>query len=408
MSSVTDNHRVRRLVLVLALAAGALVFASAPVGAGATARGGGVGLPGGGSGSAGVFAGQGMWIWYVSASNNGNVKSIIRKAHNHGIRTLFIKSADATNTWSQFTPSLVKRLHRAHLRVCGWQFVYGTHPVGEAVAGAHAERAGADCMVIDAESSYEGRYASATTYMKQLRARVGRRYPLALASFPYVDYHPALPYSVFLGPGGAQQNIPQLYWRAIGTTVPAGFAHTFEFNRLYGAPMEPLGQTYNNPPPREVKLFRRYAKSYGMTGLSWWDWQSTGPSSWKTLAAKGLKPAKGVKLGGLYPTLGRKHQGDLVVWAQEHLNGAGLHVDVTGKLNIDTSHALVRFQRRHGLTRSGILDPATWRRLMKVTPKPVNWARGRKGKSATPRAPASASLPAVRDEIPGMFGTAAR
>ncbi len=70
--------------------------------------------------------------------------------------------------------------------------------------------------MIDAEGHYEGRYAQAPTYMRTLRALVGPDYPIALAAFPYVDYHPAFPFSVFLGPGGAQYNAPQLYWKTIG------------------------------------------------------------------------------------------------------------------------------------------------------------------------------------------------
>ena len=47
---------------------------------------------------------------------------------------------------------------------------------------------------------------SILSYIDKLRGRIGRSFPTALASFPYVDYHPAFPYSVFLGPGGARFN----------------------------------------------------------------------------------------------------------------------------------------------------------------------------------------------------------
>lgn len=36
-----------------------------------------------------------------------------------------------------------------------------------------------------------------------------------------VDYHPSFPYSVFFGPEGATVNQPQMYWKAIGTSVRA-------------------------------------------------------------------------------------------------------------------------------------------------------------------------------------------
>ena len=107
-------------------------------------------------------------------------------------------------------------LHANGLKVCAWQYVYGTNPAGEANLGAQAVANGADCLVIDAEAEYEGHYGAAQTYITDLRAKIGPSYPLGLASFPYVSYHPSFPYSVFLGPDGAQYNAPQMYWKDIG------------------------------------------------------------------------------------------------------------------------------------------------------------------------------------------------
>jgi len=73
----------------------------------------------------------------------------------------------------------------AGLRVGAWQYVYGAEPVTEAEVGAVAVRVGADCLVIDAEAEYEGRYVQAQQYLGALRARIGSRYPLALAGLPY-------------------------------------------------------------------------------------------------------------------------------------------------------------------------------------------------------------------------------
>ena len=124
---------------------------------------------------------------------------------------------------------------------------------------------------------------AADVYVDKLRRRIGRRFPTALTSFPYVDYHPALPYSVFLGPGGARYNLPQLYWRTIGVTVGEGYEHTFRFNRVYRRKIYPLGQTYENPPTRQIRRFRRMALSYELGGLSWWSWQETQKREWRAL-----------------------------------------------------------------------------------------------------------------------------
>ena len=144
------------------------------------------------------------------------------------------------------------------LRVCAWQFVYGDHPGRRRSGAPQAVRKGADCLVIDAESSYEGRYAAADTYVDKLRRRIGAKFPTALASFPYVDYHPGAPLLRLPREGGARFNLPQVYWHAIGVSVGAAYKHTFIFNRVYRRPIDPLGQTYGNPPMRQIKRFRRW------------------------------------------------------------------------------------------------------------------------------------------------------
>src|SRR5438270_2495236 len=138
----------------------------------------------------GVFSGRGMWIWILSRTNRGDLSSIIAQARHYGVRTLMIKSGDGSSAWSQFNSSLVRTLHANGLRACAWQYVYGNHPVSEAYVGAAAVKAGADCLLIDAESQYEGRYVAAQTYIQRLRSLIGQRFAVALAGFPYVDYHP--------------------------------------------------------------------------------------------------------------------------------------------------------------------------------------------------------------------------
>ncbi|MGZ6623514.1 MAG: hypothetical protein ACXVHD_28320, partial [Solirubrobacteraceae bacterium] len=106
------------------------------------------------------FATRGMWIWELAHSDGGNLSNLIGDAHRYGINTLFIKSGDGTSIWSQFNASLVSTLHAHGLRVCAWQYVYGNRPITEAYVGAAAVKDGANCLVIDAESEYEGKYVS--------------------------------------------------------------------------------------------------------------------------------------------------------------------------------------------------------------------------------------------------------
>lgn len=366
-------------------------------------------MPGG---SRSAFERPGMWIWYLSSSHGGRYAKIIAQARKAGIGTLYIKSADGRNVWSQFTRSMIRRFQRAGLKVCGWHYVYGDHPAAEARASAVAARRGADCFVIDAEAQYEGKYASADRYMRTLRRLVGPKYPIALTGFPYVDYHPSFPYSVFLGPGGAQVNQPQMYWKAIGTSVRTVFEHTYVHNRLFKRPIRPLGQTYMAPSARELKLFRRFSQTYRATP-SWWSWQETTALGWRALGA----PTAGRLVGHVpersHATIKRGSRGDIVVWAQQHLKrkiAPGL--PVTGVFGPQTHRAVRELQRRRGLIVDGVVGTVTWSHLLRFKPVRVRWwipprrtagtarAASARRVKGTSRAPASASLPALAYEIP--------
>jgi hypothetical protein len=341
------------LVIMLVLAAGAF---AAPA---ASAR-------------SNPFRTRGMWIWVLSASNGGNVSSIASQAHRNGIGTLYIKSSDGSGMWSQFNSGVVHTLHSYGISVCAWQFVYGNYPTLEAEAGANAVHRGADCLVIDAEGQYEHKYVSAHTYITRLRQSIGASFPVALAGFPYVDYHPAFPYSVFLGPGGAQYSVPQMYWRDIGTTVDGVYAHTYFYNRPYLRPIYPLGQVYNSPPTWQLIRFRQFLRIYGAGGVSWWDWQEAKAYTWPAISDRigpltnaAAAPGEAIIHGG--------SAGDLVVWAQEHLLAAGQNVAVDGGYGPRTVAAVKNFQSIHRLFLDGVIGPQTWSALFRYRPVAINW-----------------------------------
>jgi peptidoglycan hydrolase-like protein with peptidoglycan-binding domain len=321
-----------------------------------------------------AFDGQGMWIWYVSKSDGGSLPSIVAQAKADGIGTLFVKSSDGSESyWSQFSPELVAAVHGAGLKVCAWQYVYGSNPVGEAELGARAAQTGADCLVIDAESEYEGRYAAAQQYMQTLRGKVGADYPIGLASFPYVDYHESLPYSVFLGPGGAQFDAPQMYWKDIGVSVESIFSTTYEQNLIYGREIEPLGQTYQRPSASELVAFRSLSNAYGASGLSWWDWQETGSTGWQAMTEP-LNPELKVPSPEMTaPLLKEKAKGDQVLWMQEHLATAVPAQQITGIFDAATAANLKEFQSAHGLPATGETDASTWGDLLALAPVAVEW-----------------------------------
>jgi hypothetical protein len=318
------------------------------------------------------FAGAGMWIWDLPKTEGGNIAAIAAKAHAYGISTVFVKSADGATSYNgQFSPELVAALHANGLRACAWQYVYGTDPLGEANLAADAVRTGADCFVIDAESQYEGRYAAAQQYVNALRAQIGPAYPVGFTSFPYVDYHPRLPYSVFLGPNAAQANLPQVYWKDIGDTVDAASAHTLAHNRIYGTAIAPLGQSYQGPAPADVARFRSIWAGYGSGGVSWWSWQSTGDPVWPMLGPAGVFAIPFIDPG--WPALSKGKKGDEVVWLQQHLASYDPTVAVTSTFDAATDAAVRRLQTERQLPVTGTTDPQTWAAALSFPLQPVDW-----------------------------------
>jgi hypothetical protein len=241
--------------------------------------------------------------------------------------------------------------------------------------------------------------------MSRLRSYAGPDYPIGLAGFPYVDYHPGYPYSVFLGPGGAQFNVPQMYWKAIGVSVDFIYSHTYLYNSLYGRPIAPLGQTYQAPTKGEIFRFRQLAGAYGASGLSWWSWQSTASAGWSALA-RAVTPLQAARAPlPVAPTLRRGARGDMVVWAQQHLLAARKKVTVNGVFDSATLRAVKAYQRAAGLAVSGALDVSTWWSLLTYQPASVRWvahpsAARAAGNGRVLPVPVSAKLPARQREIP--------
>jgi peptidoglycan hydrolase-like protein with peptidoglycan-binding domain len=335
-----------------------------------------------------VFDGSGMWIWYLDKSEGGNLDAIAARANAAGVKTLFIKSGDGATYWSQFSPLVVAGLKQRGLNVCAWQFVYGKVPVDEAVVAAQAVGNGAQCLVVDAEADYEGRYAAAKTYMTTLRSQLQPGFPLGLTSFPYVDYHPGLPYSVFLAPGAAQVNLPQVYWKDIGTSVDAAMQRTYVHNKIYGKPIFPLGQSYNDPVPTDMARFRQLATAYGSSGVSWWSWQASTDRGWQALGAP-VQPLVGYEPSQDWPLLKLGSKGDETLWMQEHLAATDPTTPTSGAFDAATDTALRNFQAQRAISVTGTTDAATWQALLAITPVAA--------RTSSPR-PVSAA--ARRREIP--------
>lgn len=192
------------------------------------------------------------------------------------------------------------------------------------------------------------------------------------------------------------------------------YSHTYACNRIYRRSIFPLGEALADPPatpppPKEIRLFRQVSRSYGATGVSWWMWQGLGGLAWHAISQR-VGSLSGFTPDTSYASLSSGAQGDLVVWAQEHLVAAGVKVAIDGSFGSKTKAAVEQFQRAHSLPAIGSIGPATWRALLRYSPIRVHWVTRRSrqvattaGMSAT-QVPQSAWLPAKRYEIPRNLG----
>lgn len=316
-----------------------------------------------------AFAGQGMWIWQVASSEGGDVARIAARASGAGMSHVVVKAAHGTQWWPQFGRPLVDALHAAGLRVCAYQRALALRPAAEARVLARAVGVGADCLVIDAEIEYQGKYGAARAYLTALRGAVGPEFPVGLTSFPYVDLHGTFPYSVFLGPGGAQVNMPQMYWGLLGTGVGGVFARTWSQNAVYGRPLAPLGQAFYGARRSEVRQFRAAAAARGALGVGWWVWQHAKARHWAGMRDALPPPVTLlVRTAPAFVVLRRGSAGDQVRWLQSRLRAAGERVPVTGRYLTLTERAVARFRARVGLPPGTVADDALWAALLAAAP----------------------------------------
>jgi hypothetical protein len=316
------------------------------------------------------FAGTALWITQVPVT--ASPEQLAVEARVAGAGTLFVKAGDGSTPELQFSPALLAGLRAAGERVCAWTFAYGEAPTAEAAVAVAAVRAGAECLVVDAEGQYEGRYGPAQVYMRALRSALGARFPIGLASQAEVLEHQCFPYSVFLGPGGASFDLPQMYWLQLGLSVEAAYAAALPVNAIYGRPLEPVGQLFGAPSASELGAFRALAGAYGLAGTSFFDLDSAQPGE---LAALAAQPARLAHLTVALATVHAGADGDEIVWAQELLNAAGARLPVGGFYGAQTARAIGHFQARHRLRANGVLGPATWRALLRLSPREPSWAK---------------------------------
>ena len=155
-----------------------------------------------------AFEGQGMWIWYLSHSDGGNLAAIVAQAHAADVSAVFVKSSDgSTNYGASSAPNWWRNCTPPGCRCARGSTSTGRTPWARRDSpqagrgdrrGLPGDRRGGE---VRRPLRARRRHTSPTC-----ARRPAPSYPLGLASFPYCGTTRTFPYSVFLGPNGAQFN----------------------------------------------------------------------------------------------------------------------------------------------------------------------------------------------------------
>ena len=112
--------------------------------------------------------------------------------------------------------------------------------------------------------------------------------------------------------------------------------------------------------------------------MSWWDWQSAPLTYFSDIDKLPALPVS-YTVNKTPASIFRGNVGDPGdLGPRSTSTAAGLHIAIDGQFGPKTQSAVRSFQRRHGLSATGVVNGLTWDALDKITPVTVRWTtRGR-------------------------------
>ncbi|HYH48529.1 MAG TPA: peptidoglycan-binding domain-containing protein [Acidimicrobiia bacterium] len=310
--------------------------------------------------------GKGMWLYQLSMSEGGNATKVVNKAKALGLTHLYTRLGSSKKGFyaQEELNKLLPVAHAAGIKVIGWDFVYLTDPIADAVRSkAEIDYTTPDGHKIDAfsadiESPQEGvnlTAEGAALYGAKLRELVGPSYPL-IATVPRPSPKKSFPFAEVTAAFDAIA--PMVYWqnRDPATDVAGAIDYLAQFNK----PIMPIGQAYNggpeggpdrDPPKSQLVDFMNTAHAKGAVAVSFWVWNHATPEQFAA-----IDEAIAWEL-----PIGRAANGAAAVFLQRVLNLLGQPVAQDGKMGPATTKAIAALQTRFGLPATGNLDATTAR-----------------------------------------------
>ena len=248
-----------------------------------------------------VPTGTGIWLYEWRRSNHGSAPSIVHRAVQAHLSTLYLRTG---SSWDGFDGGthlrrLLSATHKTDVHVVAWDFPRLRHPYRDAhrlaraarVRGAHGERVSA--VAPDIETPAEGTFNAAwrvRRYLHALHVYLPKNVSI-LTAVPWPSryrigdypYHAVATYSDVL--------VPMAYWYNNRPTDVT--ARSIRYLRRFHRPVQPVGQGYDgrldvpglrhNNLRRQVPAFFRTAHRHGARAVSLWSWQAAPPAAWHAL-----------------------------------------------------------------------------------------------------------------------------
>ena len=312
--------------------------------------------------------GKGMWLYQLSMSEGGDATKVVSKAKALGLTHLYTRLGSSKKGFygQDELNKLLPVAHAAGIKVIGWDFVYLTDPIADAVRSkAEIDYTTPDGHKIDAfsadiESVQEGvnlTAEGAALYGAKLRELVGPNYPL-IATVPRPSPKKSFPFAEVTAAFDAIA--PMVYWqnRDPATDVAGAMDYLAQFNK----PIMPIGQAYNggpeggpdrDPPKEQLVAFMNTAHAKGAVAVSFWVWNHATPEQFAA-----IDQANAWEL-----PIGRAATGAAAVFLQRVLNLLGQSVTPDGTFGPATQTAIANVQRAFGLPATGKLDAVTARSI---------------------------------------------
>jgi hypothetical protein len=316
-----------------------------------------------------IPVGKGMWLYQLAMASGGDAEAVVRQAKAVGLTHLYLRLGSSKSGFyaQDELDRLLPVAHAAGLKVVGWDFVYLTDPLADAVRSKseidYVTPTGhrVDAFSADIETAAEGVNLTpegAEAYGTKLRELAGPDYPL-VATVPRPS--PKRPFPFAEATRHFDAIAPMVYWmnrdpaddvaRAIADLAPLG------------KPILPIGQAYDggpeggpagDPPKDALVRFMDTALSRGALGVSFWVWHHTTDEQWAA-----IEEARTWELPATNPS-----DRPRAAFLQRVISAFGQPIAQDGLIGPATRSALAAVQQSLGLPGTGRLDAPTLRRLV--------------------------------------------